>query len=78
MELPYLQFTSSPICCPSRASILTGQYAHNHLTKNNSISGGCYSKSWRQKFEINALPVFLRTKGYETFYAGKYLNKVSA
>ncbi|XP_059619432.1 N-acetylglucosamine-6-sulfatase-like [Phlebotomus argentipes] len=67
-------FTSSPICCPSRASILTGRYAHNHATINNSMSGGCYGRFWRDVMEKNTLPMKLQAGGYETFFAGKYLN----
>lgn len=70
-------FTSSPICCPSRASILCGQYPHNHQTKNNSVTGGCYAYHWRDKVEPQALPVLLHNEGYETFFAGKYLNEYS-
>lgn len=64
------------MCCPSRASILSGQYAHNHHTHNNSVSGGCYGTNWKQNVEQHALPVQLKQKGYQTFYAGKYLNEV--
>ncbi|GAB0091512.1 N-acetylglucosamine-6-sulfatase [Sergentomyia squamirostris] len=67
-------FTSSPICCPSRASILTGKYAHNHATVNNSVDGGCYGQFWRDVNEKSTLPVLLQSHGYETFFAGKYLN----
>lgn len=68
-------FTSSPICCPSRASILSGLYAHNHETKNNSVSGGCYGDFWKSHIEPNALPVIMQENNYETFFAGKYLNE---
>uniref|UniRef100_A0A182UR75 Sulfatase N-terminal domain-containing protein n=1 Tax=Anopheles merus TaxID=30066 RepID=A0A182UR75_ANOME len=68
-------FTTSPICCPSRSSILTGKYAHNHQTKNNSRSGGCYGRVWRETIEPAALPVWLSQAGYDTFFAGKYLNE---
>uniref|UniRef100_A0A182K5F3 Sulfatase N-terminal domain-containing protein n=1 Tax=Anopheles christyi TaxID=43041 RepID=A0A182K5F3_9DIPT len=68
-------FTTSPICCPSRSSILTGKYAHNHKTTNNSQSGGCYGRFWQEKLEPAALPVWLAQSGYETFFAGKYLNE---
>uniref|UniRef100_T1PJN0 Sulfatase n=1 Tax=Musca domestica TaxID=7370 RepID=T1PJN0_MUSDO len=67
-------YTSSPLCCPSRASILTGKYAHNHLTFNNSMSGGCYGSHWRAKDEKHTLATILGNAGYSTFYAGKYLN----
>lgn len=70
-----LQFTSSPICCPSRSSLLAGQYAHNVKTLNNSQSGGCYGTHWREKVEPEAFPVVLQNAGYQTFYAGKYLNE---
>ncbi|XP_034118383.1 N-acetylglucosamine-6-sulfatase-like isoform X1 [Drosophila albomicans] len=68
-------FTTSPICCPSRASLLSGQYAHNHKTFNNSLNGGCNGEHWREKFEPRALPVLLKQHNYQTFYAGKYLNQ---
>ncbi|XP_058833456.1 N-acetylglucosamine-6-sulfatase-like [Topomyia yanbarensis] len=68
-------FTSSPICCPSRSSILSGQYAHNTKTFNNSESGGCYGAHWREKMEPVTFSVLLQKNGYQTFYAGKYLNE---
>lgn len=68
-------FTSSPICCPSRSSLLTGQYAHNVKTFNNSQAGGCYGTHWREKVEPETFPVLLQKAGYRTFYAGKYLNE---
>lgn len=68
-------FTSSPICCPSRSSLLAGQYAHNVKAFNNSKSGGCYGTYWREKVEPDAFPVLLQKAGYQTFFAGKYLNE---
>lgn len=70
-----MQFTSSPICCPSRASILTGLYAHNTQTFNNSEDGGCYSTQWIENHEPLTFPARLRDAGYATFFAGKYLNQ---
>jgi arylsulfatase A-like enzyme len=37
-------FVHTPICCPSRSSILTGRNLHNGVAHNNSINGNCYSK----------------------------------
>ncbi|XP_050679637.1 N-acetylglucosamine-6-sulfatase-like [Leptidea sinapis] len=66
-------YTTSPLCCPSRASILTGLYIHNHHTYNNSVDGGCYGSSWKQ-LETSTFNYMMNTAGYSTFYAGKYLN----
>lgn len=55
---------------------MSGQYAHNHATINNSLSGGCYGSEWREHAEPRTIPVLLQQQGYHTFYAGKYLNKV--
>jgi N-acetylglucosamine-6-sulfatase len=59
---------SSPLCCPSRATLLTGQYPHNHGIVSNSPG---YS-DLRQK--DNLLPVWLQRAGYVTAHVGKYLN----
>jgi len=56
-------------CCPSRASLITGQYAHNHgVTSNQVAYPGLKAKR-------NVLPVWLRRSGYRTMHVGaKYLN----
>ncbi|XP_014228915.1 N-acetylglucosamine-6-sulfatase-like [Trichogramma pretiosum] len=69
-------FAASPICCPNRASILTGKYQHNHGTYDNSLAGGCNGKQWQVEHENNTFAAILkRQQNYKTFYAGKYLNK---
>jgi N-acetylglucosamine-6-sulfatase len=59
---------SSPLCCPSRATLLTGQYPHNHGIVSNSPG---YSDL---RDERNTLPTWLRRAGYVTAHVGKYLN----
>ncbi|XP_077661804.1 N-acetylglucosamine-6-sulfatase-like isoform X3 [Eretmochelys imbricata] len=68
-------FTVTPLCCPSRSSILSGCYPHNHLVRNNSLEGNCSSLAWQKSQEPLAFPVYLQRQGYQTFYAGKYLNQ---
>ncbi|XP_016092522.1 N-acetylglucosamine-6-sulfatase-like [Sinocyclocheilus grahami] len=70
-------FTATPLCCPSRSSILTGKYPHNHLVRNNSISGNCSGTAWQKEAEPFAFPVYLNKMRYQTFYGGKYLNQAS-
>jgi N-acetylglucosamine-6-sulfatase len=61
---------SYPLCCPSRASFQTGQYAHNHGVLNNQPPNGGY-----ESFDAEqALPVWLSEAGYRTGFVGKYLN----
>ncbi|XP_028319356.1 glucosamine (N-acetyl)-6-sulfatase (Sanfilippo disease IIID), b [Gouania willdenowi] len=68
-------FTVTPLCCPSRSSILSGRYPHNHGVRNNSVSGNCSSAGWQKGPESEALPVYLSKQKYQTFFAGKYLNQ---
>ncbi|XP_073183984.1 N-acetylglucosamine-6-sulfatase isoform X3 [Lepidochelys kempii] len=69
-------YVPSALCCPSRASILTGKYPHNHHVVNNTLEGNCSSKSWQKIQEPYTFPAVLKSMcGYQTFFAGKYLNE---
>jgi arylsulfatase A-like enzyme len=62
-------YVSFPLCCPARATFLSGQYAHNHgVTRTELPDGyGAFDNS-------NTLAVWLRRAGYRTAMVGKYLN----
>lgn len=63
-------YVTTGLCCPSRSSILTGQYAHNHgVITNFPPAGGI--KKFHDK---ETLPVWLKNGGYKTGLFGKYLN----
>jgi arylsulfatase A-like enzyme len=64
-------FVSYSLCCPSRATFLTGQYAHNHGVWGNAAPNGGYYKL----DSSNTLPVWLQRAGYQTILLGKYLNQ---
>uniref|UniRef100_A0A8C0UMX0 N-acetylglucosamine-6-sulfatase n=2 Tax=Cyanistes caeruleus TaxID=156563 RepID=A0A8C0UMX0_CYACU len=72
-------YVPSALCCPSRASILTGKYPHNHHVVNNTLEGNCSSKLWQKIQEPYTFPALLKAMcGYQTFFAGKYLNEYGA
>lgn len=63
-------YTTFSLCCPSRASLLTGQYSHNHgVVQNDPPNGSYYALD-----SGRTLPVWLRQAGYTTAHVGKYLN----
>jgi N-acetylglucosamine-6-sulfatase len=63
-----------PLCCPSRVSLLTGRYAHNHNVKGNvQPNGGFTGFSFRGAMQHN-LATWLATAGYRTIHVGKFLN----
>jgi N-acetylglucosamine-6-sulfatase len=63
-------YVSYPVCCPSRATYLTGQYAHNHGVMGLYPPTGGYGRFDSR----NSLPVWLERAGYATAHIGKYLN----
>ena len=62
--------SAHPNCCPARAQILTGQYAHNNGVRTNSPPWGGH-----EGFDPStALPVWLQEAGYRTGFIGKYMH----
>ena len=66
-------FVSLSLCCPSRATLLTGLYAHNHGVLDVRPPFGGYARLDGSE----TLPVWLRRAGYTTAVVGKYLNGYS-
>ena len=67
-------FVSFPTCCPSRATILTGLYAHNNNVKGNQLPEGGFEKFRDEGLEEKTIAVRLQEAGYQTAYFGKYMN----
>jgi arylsulfatase A-like enzyme len=63
-------YVTTPLCCPARATMYSGLYAHNHgiLTNNPSSQFGS-TYLWQ-----NTFPAELQSNGYYTGQFGKYLN----
>jgi N-acetylglucosamine-6-sulfatase len=64
---------TTPKCCPSRATFLRGQYAHNHGTRDNEAPKGGWEKFRSDGRESSTIATWLNAAGYTTGYMGKYL-----
>ena len=67
-------FVTTPLCCPSRASILTGQYPHNNDILRNAPPLGGFVKFRDLGREGSTVATWLKAAGYRTALFGKYLN----
>lgn len=56
-------FVSTALCSPSRASILTGQYAHTHRVVDNDAA---------MPPDLKFFPQYLQQAGYQTAFMGKW------
>ncbi|MDO6732616.1 sulfatase [Marinovum sp. 2_MG-2023] len=56
-------FTSYPLCCPFRASLMTGKYAQGH---------GMYQNHFPLRADQEFLAERLKDTGYQTLYVGKW------
>jgi len=71
-------FIVDPVCCPSRASFLRGQYAHTTSLYDIDGPWGGWAQMREANLEQETLPVWLDRAGYFTAETGKYLNGYNA
>jgi len=67
-------YISHSLCCPSRATFLRGQYAHNHGVYRNDQPNGGFEEFYFLQNESSTLGTWLQAAGYRTVLLGKYLN----
>jgi N-acetylglucosamine-6-sulfatase len=62
------------LCCPSRSTILLGQFVHNHQVYGNDPPSGGFFKFQELRHDRATIATALRAAGYRTALLGKYLN----
>lgn len=64
-------YSNNPLCCPFRATALSGQYTHNNNVLGNTPESGGGVTFFNDK---KTIAPSLKKNGYQTAYIGKYLN----
>ena len=63
-----------PLCCPGRATLLRGQYAHNTGIYGNSPPAGGWRKFKARELHRSTFATWLDERGYQTGHFGKVMN----
>ena len=71
-------FVSYSFCCPSRTTILRGQYAHNHRIEGNDLPTGGFAKFKAMGHGRSTVATWLDAAGYHTGFFGKLMNGYEA
>jgi N-acetylglucosamine-6-sulfatase len=67
-------YVSDPLCSPSRATILRGQYPHSHGIRGNLPPDGGHDKFRDMSKDQSTVATWLDDAGYRTKFIGKYMN----
>jgi len=67
-------FLTTPLCGPSRASILRGQFGHNTGILNNWPPNGGFEEFHSRGYADNDMGALMSEAGYSTYFVGKYQN----
>jgi len=70
-------YVTYSLCCPSRATILRGQYPHNHGIIDNGLPDGGEGKFRNLGRDKSTIATWLNDAGYQTKLVGKYMNSYS-
>jgi N-acetylglucosamine-6-sulfatase len=67
-------FATNSLCCPSRATILRGQYTHNHQILHTQPPLGGAERFRLSGGDGSTMATWLKEQGYRTAFFGKYMN----
>jgi N-acetylglucosamine-6-sulfatase len=67
-------YVTQSLCCPSRATVLTGEYPHNHGITGNLAPNGGEAEFRSTGQDQDTIATRMQAQGYRTALLGKYMN----